>query len=189
MVSLNTPLCDFGWKAQPFSLMGVDDKTWTLDKARGKNGLLIMFICNHCPYVKAILPRLINDLSELNQFGIKSIAISSNDVINYPEDSFEHMKTLSILNNFSFPYVFDDSQSIAKSYNAICTPDFFGFNKDLELQYRGRFDSTGRGVEPPVGNRRDLYEAMKLISKTQKGPETQFSSIGCSLKWKEVNHN
>ena len=102
MVSLNTPLCDFGWKAQPFSLMGVDDKTWTLDKARGKNGLLIMFICNHCPYVKAILPRLINDLSELNQFGIKSIAISSNDVINYPEDSFEQMKTLSILNNFIF---------------------------------------------------------------------------------------
>jgi peroxiredoxin len=189
MVSLNTPLCDFGWKAQPFNLLGVDGETWTLDKVRGKNGLLIMFICNHCPYVKAILPRLINDLSELNQFGIKSIAISSNDVENYPDDSFEKMKNLSISNNFSFPYVFDDSQSVAKSYNAICTPDFFGFNKNLELQYRGRFDSTGRETEPPIINQRDLYEAMKMISITQKGPKTQFSSIGCSLKWKEVKQN
>jgi len=187
LVSLNTPLCDFGLKAKPFSLLGIDNKLWTLDKAKGENGLLIMFICNHCPYVKAILPRLINDLSELQKYGINSIAISSNDVVNYPQDSFEEMKKLSVLYSFTFPYIFDESQSIAKSYNAICTPDFFGFNRELELQYRGRFDSTGREETPPVDNKKDLYEAMKLISKTQKGPEIQSSSIGCSLKWKEVN--
>ena len=187
MVSLNTPLCDFGLKAKPFSLLGIDNKLWTLDKAKGENGLLIMFICNHCPYVKAILPRLINDLSELQKYGINSIAISSNDVVNYPQDSFEEMKKLSVLYSFTFPYIFDESQSIAKSYNAICTPDFFGFNRELELQYRGRFDSTGREETPPIDNKKDLYEAMKLISKTQKGPEIQSSSIGCSLKWKEVN--
>jgi peroxiredoxin len=186
LVSLNTPLCNFGLKAKSFSLLGIDNKSWTLDKAKGKNGLLIMFICNHCPYVKAILPRLINDLSELKKIGINSIAISSNDVINYPQDSFEEMKKLSVLHNFTFPYIFDESQSVAKSYNAICTPDFFGFNRELELQYRGRFDSTGRGEIPPTDNKKDLYEAMKLISETQKGPEIQFSSIGCSLKWKEV---
>jgi len=187
LVSLNTPLCDFGLKAKPFSLLGIDNKLWTLDKAKGENGLLIMFICNHCPYVKAILPRLINDLSELQKYGINSIAISSNDVVNYPQDSFEEMKKLSVLYSFTFPYIFDESQSIAKSYNAICTPDFFGFNRELELQYRGRFDSTGREETPPIDNKKDLYEAMKLISETQKGPEKQFSSIGCSLKWKEVN--
>ena len=186
MVSLNTPLCNFGLKAKSFSLLGIDNKSWTLDKAKGKNGLLIMFICNHCPYVKAILPRLINDLSELKKIGINAIAISSNDVINYPQDSFEEMKKLSVLHNFTFPYIFDESQSVAKSYNAICTPDFFGFNRELELQYRGRFDSTGREEIPPTDNKKDLYEAMKLISETQKGPEIQFSSIGCSLKWKEV---
>ena len=189
MVSLNTPLCDFGLKAEPFSLLGIDNKLWTLDKAKGENGLLIMFICNHCPYVKAILPRLINDLSELKKYGINSIAISSNDVVNYPQDSFEEMKKLSVLHNFTFPYIFDESQSIAKSYNAICTPDFFGFNRELELQYRGRFDSTGREETPPTDNKKDLYEAMKLISETQKGPKIQFSSIGCSLKWREVNQN
>ena len=187
MVSLNTPLCNFGWKAKPFSLIGVDDQIWTLEKAKGEKGLLIMFICNHCPYVKAILPRLINDLSKLKNYGINSIAVSSNDVKNYPEDSFEEMKKLSSTQNFCFPYVFDESQNIAKIYNAICTPDFFGFNKELKLQYRGRFDSTGRGDIPPVNNKKDLYDAMKLISETQKGPKTQFSSIGCSLKWKEVN--
>lgn len=189
MVSLSPPLCDFGWKAKSFNLLGVDNKLWNLEKAKGENGLLVMFICNHCPYVKAILPRLIKDLLELKQYGINSIAISSNDVENYPEDSFEKMQKLSDLNNFSFPYVFDESQSVAKSYNAICTPDFFGFNRKLELQYRGRFDSTGRDKEPSIDNKKDLYEAMKLISVTQKGPEIQFSSIGCSMKWKEGDKN
>ena len=165
-------------------MLGIDNKSWTLDKAKGENGLLIMFICNHCPYVKAILIRLINDLLELQKYGINSIAISSNDVVNYPQDSFEEMRKLSVLHNFTFPYIFDESQSVAKSYDAICTPDFFGFNRQLELQYRGRFDSTGRGDNPPADNKKDLYEAMKLISQTQKGPEMQYSSIGCSLKWK-----
>ncbi len=186
MVSLETPVCDFGMPAIEFSLRGVDSKIWTLNDCHGKNGLLVMFICNHCPYVKAILPRLINDLLELQKYGINSIAISSNDVVNYPQDSFEEMKKLSVLHNFTFPYIFDESQSVAKSYDAICTPDFFGFNSKLELQYRGRFDSTGRGEAQP-NNERDLFEAMKLVAITQKGPETQYASIGCSIKWKETH--
>jgi len=189
LVSLSPPLCDFGWKAKTFNLLGVDDKLWNLEEAKGENGLLVMFICNHCPYVKAILPRLVDDLTDLKKYGINSIAISSNDVLNYPEDSFEEMRKISNKFNFSFPYVFDESQSVAKLYDAICTPDFFGFNRELELQYRGRFDSTGRAEKAPIENKKDLYDAMKLISNTQKGPEIQFSSIGCSLKWKEVNQN
>ena len=184
MVSLNTPLCDFGWKAIDFNLRGVDGSFWNLEKSKGGQGLLVMFICNHCPYVKAILPRLTKDLRALKDLGIEAVAIQSNDPINYPEDSFENMKRISQEFNFSFPYVIDESQDVARSYNAICTPDFFGFNRDLELQYRGRFDATGRG-EPPPDNTRDLYEAMKLIAKTQKGPVEQKSSIGCSIKWRE----
>ena len=184
MVSLNTPLCNFGWKAKAFNLLGVDDKLWTLDKAKGENGLLIMFICNHCPYVKAIISRLVRDVNELKKFGINTIAISSNDVVNYPEDSFENMKLLAEENHFEFPYAFDETQEIAKAYDAICTPDFFGFNAKLELQYRGRFDSTGRGEAQP-NNKRELFEAMKLVAETQKGPEIQHASIGCSIKWKE----
>jgi peroxiredoxin len=183
LVSLNTPLCNFGLKAEPFSLLGIDNKLWTLDKAKGENGLLIMFICNHCPYVKAILPRLINDLSELKKYGINSIAISSNDVVNYPQDSFEEMKKLSVLHNFTFPYIFDESQSIAKSYNAICTPDFFGYNKELQLQYRGRFDESKK-LAAASDVRRDLFEAMKLVAETGRGPEKQIPSMGCSIKWR-----
>jgi peroxiredoxin len=184
MVSLNTPLCDFGWKAIDFNLRGVDGNFWNLEKSKGAQGLLVMFICNHCPYVKAILPRLTKDLRALKDLGIEAVAIQSNDPINYPEDSFENMKRISQEFNFSFPYVIDESQEVARSYHAICTPDFFGFNRNLELQYRGRFDATGRG-EPPPDNRRDLYEAMKLIAETQKGPVDQKSSIGCSIKWRE----
>ena len=184
MVSLNTPLCDFGWKAIDFNLPGVDDNIWTLEKSKGANGLLVMFICNHCPYVKAILPRLVSDVLALKDLGIETIAIQSNNSENYPEDSFENMKLIANQFNFPFPYVIDDSQEIAHFYNAICTPDFFGFNRNLELQYRGRFDATGRG-EPPPNNTRDLYEAMLLIAKTQKGPVDQKSSIGCSIKWRE----
>lgn len=184
MASLNTPLCDFGWKAIDFNLQGVDGNFWNLEKSKGTQGLLVMFICNHCPYVKAILPRLVKDLHALKNLGIETIAIQSNDPINYPEDSFENMKRISQEFNFSFPYVIDEAQDIARSYNAICTPDFFGFNRNLELQYRGRFDASGRG-EPPPDNTRDLYEAIKLIAKTQKGPMDQISSIGCSIKWRE----
>ncbi|QDD13141.1 thioredoxin family protein [Candidatus Methylopumilus rimovensis] len=184
MVSLNTPLCDFGWKAIDFNLQGVDDTFWTLEKSKGENGLLVMFICNHCPYVKAILPRLVHDLRILKGLGIETIAIQSNDPLNYPEDSFENMKSIAYQSHFSFPYVIDETQETARAYNAICTPDFFGFNRNLELQYRGRFDATGRGVPPP-DNTHDLFEAMKLIAETQKGPTEQKSSIGCSIKWRE----
>ena len=183
LVSLHPPLCEFGWQAKDFKLKGVDDKFWTLNEACGARGLLIMFICNHCPYVKAILPRLVEDIRQLQSLGINTIAISSNDVINYPEDSFENMQQIAAEHGFSFPYLFDESQSVASDYGAICTPDFFGFNAKLELQYRGRFDSTGRG-EPPPDNRRDLFEAMQLVAQTQQGPKEQFSSIGCSIKWK-----
>ena len=184
MVSLNTPVCDFGWLAKDFNLLGVDGQQWNLSKAMGLNGLVVMFICNHCPYVKAILPRLVNDLAELKKLGINAVAISSNDEVKYPEDSFANMQKISNNHLFSFPYLFDQTQELAKSYNAICTPDFFGFNQALELQYRGRFDSSGRG-EAPLDNKRDLYHAMKLVAETQKGPNEQFSSIGCSIKWKD----
>jgi len=184
MVSLNTPLCDFGWKAIDFNLEGVDGTYWNLAKAKGSHGLIVMFICNHCPYVKAILPRLVKDIRALKDLGIETIAIQSNDPVNYPEDSFENMKLVADQFNFSFPYVMDHTQQTARTYNAICTPDFYGFNRNLELQYRGRFDATGRG-EAPSDNVRDLFEAMKLISETQRGPLEQKSSIGCSIKWRE----
>lgn len=188
LVSLNPPLCEFGWKAKDFKLIGVDSKVWTLENACGEHGLIIMFICNHCPYVKAILPRLVEDIRQLKELGINTIAISSNDVVNYPEDSFENMQMIASQYQFSFPYVFDETQEVARDYDAICTPDFFGFNANFELQYRGRFDSTGRG-EPPPNNKRDLYEAMKLVAKTQQGPRQQYSSIGCSIKWKDKTIN
>ena len=186
MASLTTPICDFGWSAKNFQLLGVDNKYWNIENIKGVNGLVIMFICNHCPYVKAILPRLVRDVNELKNIGISTIAISSNDVVKYPEDSFENMKLLANENHFEFPYAIDETQEIAKAYDAICTPDFFGFNSKLELQYRGRFDSTGRGEAQP-NNERDLFEAMKLVAITQKGPETQYASIGCSIKWKETH--
>ena len=188
MVSLTTPICDFGWSAKDFQLQGVDNKHWNIESIRGENGLVVMFICNHCPYVKAIMSRLVRDVNELKNFGINTIAISSNDVVNYPEDSFENMKLLAKENHFKFPYAFDETQEIAKAYDAICTPDFFGFNSKLELQYRGRFDSTGRGEAQP-NNKRELFEAMKLVAETQKGPEIQHASIGCSIKWKEKQFN
>jgi len=188
LVSLNTPLCEFGWSAPDFNLLGVDGEQWSPNKIKGEWGLVIMFICNHCPYVKAILPRLIEDLKQLKQLGINSIAISSNDVINYPDDSYVNMQKVAEINKFDFPYVFDETQGTAAAYKAICTPDFFGFNANLELQYRGRFDSTGRG-ESSLNNSRDLFEAMKLVSETQTGPKEQFSSIGCSIKWIKDQEN
>ena len=188
MVSLTTPICDFGWSAKDFQLQGVDNKHWNIESIRGENGLVVMFICNHCPYVKAIMSKLVRDVNELKNFGINTIAISSNDVVNYPEDSFENMKLLAKENHFKFPYAFDETQEIAKAYDAICTPDFFGFNSKLDLQYRGRFDSTGRGEAQP-NNKRELFEAMKLVAETQKGPEIQQASIGCSIKWKEKQFN
>ncbi len=184
MVSLETPVCDFGAPAIDFALPGVDGKTWSLDACKGTNGLLVMFICNHCPYVQAIRERLVRDTTELLGYGINSVAIMSNDPSLYAEDSFENMQKTAHEFGFPFPYLWDESQEIAKAYGAICTPDFFGYNAELGLQYRGRLDASRK--ETAIGNvRRDLFEAMLEVAKTGKGPKDQVPSIGCSIKWKE----
>jgi peroxiredoxin len=184
MVSLSPPVCDFGWPAPAFDLPGTDGRRHAPATARGPNGLLVMFICNHCPYVKAIRPRLVRDLAELKEkHGIHAIAIMSNDPAEYAEDSFDNMKKTAVEYGFTFPYVIDETQEIAKAYGAVCTPDFFGFNRNLELQYRGRFDAS-RKETAPEGARRDLFEAMKQVAQTQKGPVEQIPGMGCSIKWK-----
>ena len=182
-MALETPVCDFGQAAIDFALPGTDNKIWTLEDCRGENGLLIMFICNHCPYVKAIMDRLIRDTNELKQLGINSVAISANDVADYPEDSFDNMKTVAEQNGFSFPYLYDESQEVAQASVAVCTPDFFGYNKELKLQYRGRLDAS-RKEAAPADVRRDLFEAMKQVAETGHGPEQQIPSMGCSIKWR-----
>jgi peroxiredoxin len=182
MVSLQPPLCDFGWMARPFDLPGVDGKRHTLESATGPNGLLVMFICNHCPYVKSIRERIIRDVRELQQHGINSIAIMSNDPADYEEDSFENMKQVAQEFDYPFPYVWDETQQIAKDYGAVCTPDFFGFNTNMELQYRGRLDASRKEAAPDA--KRDLFEAMLQIARTGQGPREQLASMGCSIKWK-----
>ncbi len=183
MVSTTTPICDFGWKAVDFDLPGTDGRRHSLASARGPNGLLVMFICNHCPYVKAVIQRIIRDTKELAGLGIGSIAVMSNDPTDYPEDSWDHMVKKARELEFPFPYVLDESQAVAKAYGAVCTPDFFGFNANLELQYRGRLDES-RKETAPEGVRRDLFEAMKQVARTGQGPREQIASIGCSIKWK-----
>jgi peroxiredoxin len=185
MVSLETPLCDFDKAAIDFSLAGIDNRQWTLEDCRGPRGLLVMFICNHCPYVQAIRERLVRDTRELQQHGINSVAIMSNDPTLHKEDSFENMQAVARQYDFPFPYLLDDSQDIAKAYGAVCTPDFFGYNKDLQLQYRGRLDAGGKQTAP-AGVRRDLFEAMRLVVETGQGPAEQIPAIGCSIKWREV---
>jgi peroxiredoxin len=184
MVSLETPVCEFGLPAIDFSLPGVDGNTWTLQQAKGKKGLLVMFICNHCPYVKAIRDRIVRDTNELKAMGINSVAIMSNDASMYEEDSFENMKKVSDEFGFSFPYLIDESQQVAKAYGAVCTPDFFGYNADLALQYRGRLDQS-RKESAAADVRRDLFEAMKMVAETGQGPQDQIPSMGCSIKWKD----
>lgn len=183
MVSLTTPLCDFGWQAPGFDLPGTDGRRHSLDSARGPNGLLVMFLCNHCPYVKAILPRLLQDTRELADLGIGSIAIMANDPTDYPEDSWEQMQRIARELDFPFPYVLDATQEVARAYGAVCTPDFFGYNARLELQYRGRFDAS-RKESAPADARRDLFEAMQHIALTGRGPTEQIPGIGCSIKWR-----
>ena len=175
-------VCDFGWKAREFDLPGVDGKRHTLESARGKNGLLVMFICNHCPYVKSIRDRIIRDTRELQQYDINSIAIMSNDPTEYAEDSFENMKLVAQRHGYPFPYVWDETQQVAKDYGAICTPDFFGFNANLELQYRGRLDASRK--EAVADAPRDLFNAMVQVAQTGRGPREQVASMGCSIKWK-----
>ena len=186
MVALETPVCEFGLLAADFDLPGVDGKNWTLDVCRGENGLLVMFICNHCPYVKAIIDRIVAGASDIEKYGIKSVAIMSNNPDDYPEDSFDNMKRVADKYRFNFPYLIDTDQKIAEKYGAICTPDFFGYNVDLQLQYRGRLDESGKNPAK-ADCRRELYEAMKRIAQTGKGPLEQTPSIGCSIKWSTTN--
>ncbi len=183
MVSLETPVCEFGKPAADFALPGVDGRVWTLEDCRGENGLLVMFICNHCPYVKAVRDRIVRDARQLLDHGIRSVAIMSNDPTDYPEDSFENMKRVAEAYDFPFPYLLDETQAVAKAYGAVCTPDFFGYNKDLELQYRGRLDASRKQAAPPDA-RRELFEAMVQIARTGRGPQDQIPSMGCSIKWK-----
>ena len=181
MVRTETPVCEFDLPALQFSLPGVDGKTWTLANSRGEKGLLVMFICNHCPYVKAVLERIIRDAAELKPLGINTIAIMSNDPSDYPEDSFDNMQRVAQAKHFPFPYVYDKTQDVAKAYGAVCTPDFFGYNASLQLQYRGRLDESHK--EPAPQARRDLFEAMKQVALTSQGPRVQIPSMGCSIKW------
>lgn len=183
MVRMETPVCDFGWKAVDFALPGVDGKTYTLKDVAGPNGLLVMFICNHCPYVKAVIERIVRDVRDLKTLGVGAVAVMSNDPAEYPEDGFDNMKEVAARLGFSMPYVLDASQDVAKAYGAVCTPDFFGFNRNLELQYRGRLDES-RKETAPEGVRRDLFEAMKQVAETQRGPADQIPSMGCSIKWR-----
>ena len=181
MPALSTPVCEFGWKAQNFSLQSTRNEIIELNKARGQNGTLIMFICNHCPYVVSALDEIIYEAKELIKNDIAVIAISSNDVSTHPEDSFENMKALSADKKLPFPYLYDETQEVAKAYDAACTPDFFGFNSELSLQYRGRLNNKS---ESPKKIRRELYLAMIEIANSGKGPREQIPSMGCSIKWK-----
>jgi len=181
---VNTPELEIGRIAEDFSLLSVDDRKHTLQSLKGNKGTVIVFICNHCPYVIAIAERLSFEARELKKIGVNTIAIMSNDVENYPEDSFENMKKFSEKYNFEFPYLYDSTQEVAKKFNAVCTPDFFGFNNKLELHYRGRIDS-GIMNNNDKEIKRELFYAMEMISLTNKGPIKQMNSFGCSIKWKK----
>jgi len=182
MVRTETPVCDFGLAAPDFRLPGVDGKTHGLQDVRGPRGLLVMFICNHCPYVQAVRDRIVRDAQELKDHGIHAVAISSNDPTDYPEDSFDTMKKVAAEFRFPFPYLYDETQATAKAFGAVCTPDFFGYNADLKLQYRGRLDASRKEAAPDA--RRDLFEAMKQVARTGQGPKHQIPGMGCSIKWK-----
>ena len=182
MTLTKTPICDFGKKAENFKLKSTENKIITLNDAKGQNGTLIMFICNHCPYVKAVIDDIVHDCKLLEKEEIKSLAIMSNDTKNYPEDSFDNMIKFAKNNKFNFPYLIDETQEIAKKYDAVCTPDFFGYNKNLELQYRGRLDNAG--ISGEVLKDKELLNAFHQIIKTGNGPEEQKPSMGCSIKWK-----
>ena len=183
MALTKTPVCDFGKKAEDFKLKSIDNKLISLKDIKGEKATLIMFICNHCPYVKAIIKDLAKDCTELRKEGINSVAIMSNDTKNYLMDSFDNMIKFAKENNFGeLNYLFDETQEIAKKYNAVCTPDFFGYNKNLKLQYRGRYREL-KDLKPVLNGDSDLKVAMKMISQTQKGPDQQIPSMGCNIKW------
>ena len=182
MVLTKTPICNFGEKAKDFNLKSIESKQISLKDVRGENGTLVMFICNHCPYVKAIIKDLVNDVKILEGLGIKSVGIMSNDIKNYPDDSFENMISFSKEHGFSFPYLIDETQDVAKKYGAVCTPDFFGYNKNMELQYRGRIREL-KDLKPVRAGDSDLRKAMKLVAETGNGPKNQIPSMGCNIKW------
>jgi peroxiredoxin len=183
MALVNANICDFGWKARDFALEGVDGKSYSLADVRGPNGTLVVFICNHCPYVRAVIGRLVEEANALKAIGIGTIAINSNDTESYPEDSFDNMKAFAKKHDLTFPYAIDATQEIARAYHAQCTPDFFGFNAKDELQYRGRLDAGRPGFMPR--GRRELFEAMTQVAQTGKGPLEQTPSMGCSIKWRD----
>ncbi|GAA5185610.1 thioredoxin family protein [Niveibacterium umoris] len=185
MASTSTPICAFGEPAPDFDLPGTDGRRHSRDSCRGPNGLLVMFICNHCPYVKAVLDRIIRDAAELATLGVGCVAIMSNDPALYPEDGWDEMVRIARDRQFPFPYLLDADQSVARAYGAVCTPDFFGYNAALELQYRGRLDASRKDAAPDDA-RRDLFEAMKQVAQSGRGPAEQIPSIGCSIKWREA---
>ena len=182
------PICDFGWTPDDAtldaSLKATDGKTYSIRDLAWPNGLVVVFICNHCPYVKAVIDRIVSDAKVLKQMGVGFVAVNSNDASTYPDDSFDNMKLFAEMNGFPFPYLHDEDQSVAKTWDAVCTPDFFGFNSDMGLQYRGRLDAS-RKEAGPAELRRDLVEAMRQVAETGKGPEEQVASMGCSIKWKD----
>ena len=181
-MAAETPICDFGWQAPDFTLEAIDGRSYSLSDVRGPKGTLVMFICNHCPYVRSVIDRIVRDVGDLKQQGIGVAAIMSNDTEAYPADSFDNMKRFAEENRFNFPYLIDRTQEVARAYDAVCTPDFFGFDKDLGLQYRGRLDESKREAIP--GARRELYEAMVEIAETGHGPKDQIPSMGCTIKWR-----
>lgn len=185
-MAVETPICDFGWQAPDFSLPGIDGKTYSLTDVKGDQATLIMFICNHCPYVRSIIDRIVRDVTELQGMGMSAVAICANDAEEYPEDSFENMIRFADQHGFSFPYLQDESQAVAKAYDAVCTPDFFGFDKELGLQYRGRLDASRKEAAAP-DVRRDLFLSMKQVIETGDGPKQQIPSMGCSIKWKNAS--
>ena len=182
MVSLTTPIGELGSPAVPFDLPGTDGRRHTLESVRGANGTVVMFICNHCPYVKAVAAKLTRDMTELAQHGVGSVAIMSNDPAAYPEDSFERMEAFAVQHGFPFPYVVDATQEVGRAYGAVCTPDFFGFDRDLQLVYRGRLDASGRSDDPTAV--RELFIAMSSVAHTGKTSGAQHPSVGCSIKWR-----
>ncbi|OJX78298.1 thioredoxin family protein [Magnetospirillum sp. 64-120] len=182
-MAVETPLCDFGRPAPDFDLPGIDGRNWSLRQVRGPKGTLVMFICNHCPYVQAVVDRLVRDCAQLQELGIGVAAVMSNDVVAYPEDSLDNMKLFAARHGFTFPYLYDESQAVARAYDAVCTPDFFGFDAGLGLQYRGRLDAS-RKQAGPADARRELFEAMEQVAKTGRGPVEQTASMGCSIKWR-----
>lgn len=182
-MAVTPPVCDFGWKAPEFTLPSTDGRQVSLGDVAGTKGTLVMFICNHCPYVLAVFDRIIRDASELMEMGIGVVAISANDAETYPQDSFDNMRVMAEARGFPFPYLYDESQAVARAYDAACTPDFFGFDADGGLQYRGRLDASTKAAGP-ADLRRDLFEAMKQVAETGQAPADQIPSMGCSIKWK-----